>query len=87
VATDPGTGTKAVRHAGGLYRKTASGIASPFKKAEQKVESEAHHLHDVEQAGESGETPYIAILGLFLFLVPIVILLLVLAFGAYYLAK
>ena len=51
----------------------------------RKIESEAHHLHEVEQVGEGGETPFVAILGVFLFLVPIFAVMLGLAFGAYYL--
>jgi VIT1/CCC1 family predicted Fe2+/Mn2+ transporter len=51
----------------------------------RKVESEVHHLHEVEEAGESGETPFVVILGVFLFLVPIFALMLGLAFAAYYL--
>ena len=42
----------------GLYRKTF------FRHPIQAVEAEAKHLHEIEQQGESGETPFIAILGL-----------------------
>lgn len=48
--------------------------------------AEAGHLHAVEQAGEAWETPFIAILGLFLFFLPIFLVMLGLAFAAYYLA-
>jgi hypothetical protein len=50
------------------------------------VEAEAHHLHEVEQIGESGETPFIAMLGLLLFLGSVFAVMLALAFLAYYLA-
>jgi hypothetical protein len=48
------------------------------------VEAEAHHLHEVETTGESGETPFILILGLILFLLPIFLLMLGLAVLAVY---
>ena len=80
MATDAGTGTKAVRHAGSLYRRTFAWVAKPFRKAE----AEAHHLHEIEETGESGETPYIAILGVFLFIFPIFLILLGVALIAYY---
>ena len=48
----------------------------------RSVEAEARHLHEVEQAGESAETPLVAILGLLMFLLPLAALLMVLAFGA-----
>lgn len=70
---------RAVKHAGGLYRKTF--LRHPVRA----VEAEAEHLHEIEQRGESGETPFIAILGLIVFLLPIFAIMLGLAFGAYYL--
>jgi hypothetical protein len=60
-------GRAGARHAGGLYRRLFRWALRPVRK----IEAEAHHLHEVERTGESGETPYIAILGVFLFLVPI----------------
>jgi hypothetical protein len=72
----------AMRHARGRYRKVFAAVSSPARK----VEEEAHHLHEVEEAGESAETPLIAFLGVFLFLAPIFALFLGLAFAAYYLA-
>jgi len=51
----------------------------------RNIESEARHLHEVGQVGEGGVTPFVAILGVFLFLVPIFALMLGLAFAAYYL--
>ncbi len=77
------TGRHAVSHAGTLYRKTYAAVRHPVRG----VEAEAAHLHDVEQAGESGRTPLIAILGLLLFLVPIFLLIVGLSFAAYYLAR
>ena len=50
------------------------------------VEAEAHHLHEVEERGESGETPFIAILGVFLFLLPIFAVMLGLAIAAGHIA-
>ncbi len=76
-----GVATKATKHAGGLYRKTFDAVLRPVRR----IESEAAHLHEVEQIGESGETPFVAMLGVFLFLVPIFALMLGLAFAAYYL--
>jgi hypothetical protein len=52
----------------------------------RKIEAEAHHLREVEQVGESGETPFVAMLGVFFFLLPIFALILGLAFAAYYIA-
>jgi hypothetical protein len=68
------------RHAGGLYRKAVR----RGTKAIEKVEGEAHHLHEVEQAGESAATPLIAFGGLILFLLPIFLVMLGLALLAYY---
>jgi hypothetical protein len=51
------------------------------------IEAEAEHLREIERKGESAETPVIAIVGLILFLLPIVLLILGLAFAAYYLAR
>jgi hypothetical protein len=76
-----GVTTRATQHAGSLYRKTFDAVLRPVRK----IESEMHHLHEVEQVGESGETPFVVILGVFLFLVPIFSLMLGLAFAAYYL--
>ena len=52
----------------------------------RKVEAEAHHLHEVEIVGDSGETPFIAILGVVLFLLPIFAFMLGLAIAASYIA-
>lgn len=71
-----------VRHAGSLYRRTFRWLLRPIRGAE----AEAHHLHHVEQRGESGETPLIAILGLILFLLPIFAVMLGLALLAAHLA-
>ena len=71
------SGARAARHAGSLYRRA-------FRRPIQKLEQEAHHLHEVEQLGESGETPFIAIAGVILFLLPIFLVMAGLAFAAYY---
>jgi len=73
---------RAAKHASGLYGRTLHAALRPIRSAE----AEAHHLHAVEQKGEAGETPYIAILGLFLFLLPAFLVMLGLGFAAYYLA-
>lgn len=51
------------------------------------VEAEVEHLREIEREGESAETPFVAILGIVLFLLPIVAIVLGLAFAAYYLAS
>jgi hypothetical protein len=61
-------------------------LGKPARPAE-KLEAEARHLHDVEQRGESGVTPFIAIGGPVLFLLPIFVFMLGVAFAAYYLAE
>jgi hypothetical protein len=51
------------------------------------IEREVHHLHEVEQVGDSEWTPWIADLGLVLFFVPVIVLMTALTFAAYYLAS
>jgi hypothetical protein len=52
-----------------------------------RVPAEARHLHAVEQEGESGETPFLALLGVSVFLVlPVFLAMVGLAVAAYYLA-
>jgi hypothetical protein len=51
-----------------------------------RVSRPAHHLHEVEQAGEVPETPFIALLGVVLFVLPVFLVIVGLAFAAYYLA-
>jgi hypothetical protein len=46
------------------------------------VEAEAHHLHRLEVEGESPATPLVAILEVALFLLPIVALVIAVAFLA-----
>jgi hypothetical protein len=72
----------AARHAGTLYRKVFGSLWRPVRE----IEAEAEHLLEVEREGKSEATPLIAILGVVLFLAPIVLLILGLAFAAYYLA-
>jgi hypothetical protein len=74
-------GRAAARHAGSLYRRAFRAALRPIRK----VEAEAQHLHEVERAGDLGETPFIAILGVILFLLPIFGFMVGLAFAAYYL--
>jgi hypothetical protein len=73
----------AMTHAKRRYQRLFAALRHPVRG----VEHEAEHLHAVEEAGESGETPFIALLGLILFLLPIFLVFLGLAFGAYYLAR
>jgi hypothetical protein len=75
-------GRHAAAHARNRYRKLYARLRRPVRE----IDAEAHHLHAVEQAGESPETPLIAFMGLILFLLPIFLLMLGLAFAAYYLS-
>jgi hypothetical protein len=45
------------------------------------IEHEAHHLIEVEDAGESAETPLLALLGPASFLLPLAALIVGIAFG------
>ena len=72
-----------MRHAGGRYARALRWFAHPIRG----VEGEAHHLHEIERAGESAETPLIAVLGLVLFLGSVFLVIVGLAFAAYYIAK
>lgn len=78
-----GAGRNAARHAGGIYRKTVPWLRHPVRG----VGAEVEHLREVEREGESAETPFVAILGIILFLLPIIVMILGLAFAAYYLAR
>jgi hypothetical protein len=71
-----------VRHAAGRYRQVFGWAWRPARRVEREVQ----HLHEVERAGDSGETPYIAMLGLALFLWSMLLLLLGVALAAYYLS-
>ena len=76
-------GRDAATRAGTLYRRAFGG----FRRPVQGIEAEAEHLLEVERKGESETTPLIAILGVVLFLAPIVLVILGLSLAAYYLAK
>jgi nitrogen fixation/metabolism regulation signal transduction histidine kinase len=76
-------GRDAVRHARARYDRTGARLRHPIRT----IEAEAEHLREVEREGESAETPFVAILGIILFLLPIVAVILGLAFAAYYLAR
>jgi VIT1/CCC1 family predicted Fe2+/Mn2+ transporter len=71
-------GRAGVRHAGHLYSSLFRWAAHPV----QTVEGEARHLREVEREGYAGVTPFIAILGVFLFLVPVFLFMLGVAFLA-----
>jgi hypothetical protein len=47
---------------------------------------ELHHLHDVAEKGDAGATPAIALGEVLLLLIPVIALVLGVAFAAYYLA-
>jgi hypothetical protein len=68
--------------AGAMYGRSFRRL----RHSPSRIEAEAEHLREVERVGESGETPFVAILGIVLFLLPIVALILGVAFAAYYLA-
>jgi hypothetical protein len=76
-------GKEAFSHAGRLYRRMFRTLLKPIRGAEH----EAQHLHEVEQEGESGATPLIAIAGLIVFLGSIFLVLLCVALLAYNLAS
>jgi hypothetical protein len=76
-----GAPAEATRHAASLYRRAFAAARRPV----HAVEAEAHHLHEVESTGESGETPLILILGVVIFLLPIFLVMLGLAVLAAYL--
>ena len=78
-----GAGRNAVRHAGEIYRKVLPRLRHPVRE----IEAEVEHLHELEQEGASEATPLIAILGIVLFLLPIVTVILGLSFAAYFLAR
>ena len=63
-----------------------TGVRRGAARAFRGAAAEARHLHAVEADGEAASTPYIALLGLFLVvLLPAFVIMLGLAFGAYYL--
>lgn len=62
---------------------TSSWWATPVKN----LETEARHLLEIEEEGSAGETPFIAIATVVLFLLPIFLLMLGLVFAAYYLTS
>ena len=76
-------GGDAARHAGTLYRKAFGSLRRPLRE----IETTSERLVEIEREGQSEATPLIAILGIIFFLTPIVLLILGLAFAAYYLAS
>jgi hypothetical protein len=75
--------TEATKHAGHRFRLLFRAFGAPVRG----VEKEAQHLHTIEHEGESAATPAIAVAGLLLFLVPIFLIIVGLAFAAYYIAN
>ena len=71
------------RLAGGIRRAALLDPRRPIRT----IEREAHHLHEVEQAGASEYTPWIAILGLVLFFVPVFVFMTAIAFTAAHFAQ
>jgi hypothetical protein len=78
-----GYGTSGGENAGDLGSRIFGASAHPFRE----IENEGRRLHEIEQAGESGATPLIAVLGLIPFLVAIFAVILGLALAAQYLAS
>jgi hypothetical protein len=62
-----------------------SPLSHPWQPV-RAIEREAHHLHEVEHVGESEWTPWIALLGLVLFLAPVIAFMTALMFAAHHLA-
>jgi hypothetical protein len=48
------------------------------------IGDEARHLHDIERKGDAPETPFIALTGVFLLLLPIFAFVVTLALIGYY---
>ena len=69
---------------GGHARRRYASVFRGLKRPVIAVDAEAHHLHEVELAGESAETPYIVMLGLVLFIAPIFIVFLAIVFAMYF---
>jgi hypothetical protein len=74
-----------------VSRRLAGGIRGGSlldpRRPLRTLEREAHHLHEIEQVGESEWTPWIAILGLVLFFVPVFVLMTALTLATAYLAR
>ena len=73
---------RAAKHASALYTRTFYVALRRIRRAEEEV----HHLHAVEHEGAATETPLIAIIGLIFFFLPIFLVMVGLAFAAYYVA-
>lgn len=52
----------------------------------ESLEGDVRHLHEIEQRGEAGSTPFIAAIGVISFLLPIFLVMLGVAFAAYFLS-
>jgi hypothetical protein len=76
-----GVPARTTSHAAGIYRRLLDAVRHPVRK----LEAEADHLREVEELGEAGETPFIAILGVILFLLPIFLVMLGIILAVYYL--
>jgi hypothetical protein len=75
-----GVWSDSVGHARGRYGRAFARLKHPVRL----VGGEARHLHEVELAGQSGETPYIVMLGLIMFLVPIFLVFLAIVLALYF---
>jgi hypothetical protein len=73
---------RAAKHTSALYTRAFRVALRPIRSAEAEV----HHLHAVEHEGAAAETPLIAIIGLIFFFLPIFLVMVGLAFAAYYVA-
>jgi hypothetical protein len=77
-----GAAGRAAKHASCLYGRSLHAALRPIRSAEADV----RHLHAIEHEGEADKTPFIAIIGLILFFLPIFLVMVGLALAAYYLA-
>ena len=68
-------------------RLITAGSPALSRRPIQEIGRRARHLHEIERLGESAETPLIAILGLVLFFACAFVIMTLLSFGAYYLAR
>jgi hypothetical protein len=59
-----------------------AGHGGAFRHPIRALEGEAHHLLEIERAGDRGETPFLAVAVVMSVVLPIGALMMALAFGA-----
>jgi hypothetical protein len=64
-----------------------AGLWSSIARQFRAIGGTARHLHEIEHAGEDAETPFIALLGVFLFVLPFFFFLLGIALLASWVAS